>query len=49
MVNILLTKPDLNEIMKFMCQLAALFNELLMLCNSIYCKVIFVTTIWTNK
>ena len=49
MANILLTKPDLNEIMKFMCQLAALFNELLMLCNSIDCKVIFATTIWTNK
>ena len=29
------TKPDLHEIMKFMCQLAALFSEWLMLCDSI--------------
>ena len=44
MVNILLlyfenirsTKPDFNVYLKFMCGLAALFSELLMLCDSIY-------------
>ena len=33
--------PDLNEIMRFMCQLAALLSELLMLYDSIDWKVIF--------
>ena len=33
--NICSTKPDFNVYMKCMCQVAALFSELLMLCNSI--------------
>ena len=30
-----LTKPGSNDIMEFICQLAALFSELLILCDNI--------------
>ena len=33
--NIHSAKPDLNEIVKFMCQLAAILSELLTPCDSI--------------